>query len=714
MNEEYIIDGTNIICNAERENHLAPLLQLLLILKKKGHNFYCYFDADTRFKFDKEEDKQVYQNLINFGLNEHFIQVANLDADEPLLKQANAIGAKIISTDDFDSFYHLYPWLTEERRVLKVDVIAEKLIVEKLEINDSVNRSSVKIAEEIVNILEREASHLHGVIDKYKKERQFGFIKRNTANKNIFFSKQSVVDKNLDYTIKGNEVSFNIELSKSGSVYYFSAVDVRKQEAKTIEEVIETLTDENKILKTTKDTLQEQTAKAKAVLEKEIEVLKSENQTLFQKAQTYTGTDNQTIINLEKEKEQLKQEILTLNENNKELQETIKGKETEIERLNQQITLLLQEKAAYQADANEMAVIINAQEEKILNLDEDLRNTLQMFEFQDLEEAENLQFQQLKKDYQIVKTALNQKNSKILFLLNNINDLQKQISLNSEEVAKFGNVSTDFSTLLERIQELEKTNATLSEQVQSLSQNKPRKDYTRKSNSENQSDPEDGSAPSSSRPTVLDKKPKPRKIKEILLSELEDWWHNLSEDWQKAFNQAVLSRGEILQMPSEEQLRSIFERKKIDIVGSGILLYGLNQLSFKLKDLSGLKDLKDIVELNLSGHDFKDLNGIQQFQALETLNCTSNQIISLDYIKDLKNLKTLIIRDNNLLELDGVEELEQIEYINALYNQNLRSIAGVEDLPNLQILCVPNYKTRIINQLEKLKKINPNVEVRNI
>ena len=108
MNEEYIIDGTNIICNAEHENNFAPLLQLLLLLKEKGHNFYCYFDADTRYKFDKELDKQVYQNLIKFGLNEHFIQVSNLDADEPLLKQANSTGAKIICRYDFDNYYDTY------------------------------------------------------------------------------------------------------------------------------------------------------------------------------------------------------------------------------------------------------------------------------------------------------------------------------------------------------------------------------------------------------------------------------------------------------------------------------------------------------------------------------------------------------------------------------------------------------------------------------
>ena len=171
MNEEFIIDGTNIICNAGQENNLAPLLQMLLLLKNKGYSFYCYFDADTRYKFDKEVDKQVYQNLIKFGLNEHFIQVTNLDADEPLLQQANTVGAKVISTDDFDGFYNSYPWLADtDSRLFKVDVIAEKLIVEALDINVDVNSDSIQLATELVNILEKEADNLHGTIDKYKKE----------------------------------------------------------------------------------------------------------------------------------------------------------------------------------------------------------------------------------------------------------------------------------------------------------------------------------------------------------------------------------------------------------------------------------------------------------------------------------------------------------------------------------------------------------------
>jgi len=728
MNEEYIIDGTSIICNAETEHTLAPLLQLLIVLKNQKNDFYCYFDADTRYKFEKEIDKQVYQNLIKFGLDQHFIQVSNLDADLPLLEQADAVGAKIISCDRFEDFYDKFQWLVEHRneRILPMEVIAEKLIVEPLTINIEAERDVVALAVEIVQIIEKEAGNLSGTIDKYKKERQFGFIKRANVGKNLFFSKKSVTDKSLDYTVQGTEVNFKIDMGRSGSIYYFCASDVRLKELATPEQTIDILASENKTLKATKDEIQTQTAEAKAKLERELVSLQAKykdleqlNGELQKEVTTYKGSDNQTIKKLEQQKINLLSEMKELGVKNQELQDIIYQKglkiaalETEIAELTKEKELIIITKQEKEEESNELAMVVDVQEEKIKDLDEDLRNTLQMFEFQDLDDAQSVQHEQLQKDYQVAVNSLRRKNSKIIFLTNNVSDLRRQLSMNTDEIK---GESVNIESLLERINELEKANTTLSEEVKNISKTPtPRTRAKVDESEEYHSDSEQISAPSSSRPSKLKNKPKQRDVKEIPRSELLDWWHNLNEYWQKAFNQGVLSRGEILSVPSDEQLRSIFERKKIDIVGSGILLYGLNQLSFKLEELSGLKDLKHVTELNLSGHNFSDMEGVNQLPNLELLNCTSNRITTLRHVRKLDKLKTLIIRDNDLVNLDGVEDLEDLEYLNALYNQKLRSIGGVEDLENLQVLCVPNYKTKIIREINKLKKVNPEVEIKNV
>lgn len=721
MSEEYIIDGTSIIKKAEKERTLTPLLQLLLTLKQQGNNFYCYFDADTRYQFERDIDKHIYQNIIKFGIDEHFVQVSNLDADLPLLEQAAVTESTIISCDSFESFYENYPWLSNSKRIVKAEVIAEQLIIEPLSINVEVERNLVKLTSELIQILEKDAGRLEGTIHKYKKDRQFGFIKRTHTDKNLFFSKNSVSDKKLDFTVIGTEVTFKIGIGNSGSIYYFCAAEIREKEAIAPEKAVEQLADENKILKATKDKIQEQTAEVKAELENQIQSiqeqhaqLEQENQALADELKIYKGSNNETIKRLEAQKTTLQADVDILKDESLKKNGLIEELRQEIEALKKERTIIIASKKEKEAESNELAVVVNVQKEKLQDLDDDLKNTLQMFEFQDLDEAQSVQYQQLIKDYQIAMNALKRKNAKIVFLTNNVNDLRRQIILNHRQTGgQDPTENANIDELLARIQELERVNA-------ELSIKRTRKPSTSRRNTntniieENQSDSPYNEGPSSSRPSQLNESPKPREIKIIPYQELFDWWHNLNQDWQKAFNQGVLSRGEILQIPSEEQLRSIFERKKIDIVGSGILLYGLNQLSFKLKDISGLRDLKQVTELNLSGHDLTNMDGIDILPHLEFLNCTSNRISSLRSIKKLENLKTLIIRDNDLVNLDGAEEMEELEYLNALYNQKLRSIAGVEDLENLQVLCVPNYKTRIIKQLEKLKKANPTVEIKNV
>ncbi len=731
MNEEYIIDGTSIICNAEKEKTLAPLLQLLFILKNRGDNFYCYFDADTRYKFEKDIDKQLYQNIIKFGLEEYFIQVSSLDADLSILEQAQHLGAKVISCDNFESYTQRFPWLIEQKqqRLIPLEVIAQQLIAETILIDTQVERDVIKITTTLIHTLEKEAGRLNGLVNKYKKERQFGFIKRDKVGKNIFFSKKSVTDSDLNFTIIDTPVSFNIEIGQSGNIYYFGAANVRQQETHSTENIVDQLKNDNKILQATKTKIQEQTAKANALIQQQLidiqaknKILEENNQILQEQIDVYRGSNNQTIQRLQKRKDELKTAFDQSKIEQQDLLNTIQKKDKEIKELKAQLTALSKErdlvivaKQKQENTSNELALVVDVQQQKIQNLDQDLRSTLQMFEFQDLDSAENAQFQQLKKDYDIAVKALRLKNSKIVFLTNNINDLRRQLSLNTEQ--KTGKLPTDFNQLIERIQELERNNASLSEKIKTISTKKTtqrKRLKTKEKQESNHSDSELTAIPSSSRPTKLDHQPIPKIIEEIPINELRDWWYNLNEDWQKAFNQGVLSRGEMVLIPSEEQLRSIFERKKIDIVGSGILLYGLNQLSFKLTELSGLKDLKQITELNLSGHDFTDIENLETFPHLELLNCTSNRISTLRNIKRLKNLKTLIIRDNDLINFDGIEDMEELEYINALYNQKLRSIAGVEDLENLQVLCVPNYKTKIIRELKKLQKVNPTIEVRNV
>jgi Leucine-rich repeat (LRR) protein len=130
--------------------------------------------------------------------------------------------------------------------------------------------------------------------------------------------------------------------------------------------------------------------------------------------------------------------------------------------------------------------------------------------------------------------------------------------------------------------------------------------------------------------------------------------------------------------------------------------------------LSGLNELSQMEELNISGHDLKDLAGIEHLENLSFLNCTSNQTATMEQIQNLQGLKTLIIQDNDLLTLQGIEHLHQLEYFNCLYNGRLTTIEKIKTVPKLQVFKVDSYKTVIRLELEELEKSNPKLEVHNV
>lgn len=725
MNHEFVIDGTDIICNINQERLLAPLLQLLISLHERGHVFYCYFDADTRYKFERDLDKQLYQSIIKFGLTNYFNQISGGDADKLILKQATDINAKVVSTDNYRAYYDDYQWLLDEKstRLIRPDVIADTFIVDKLDIKTPLNNDVTALAKELINRLEAERENLEGTIDKYKKERQFGFIKRRLGDKKLFFHKRKVTDKKLDYTILGSPVTFALDIDKSGGIYYFCAVDIKQKTAENKELVLNRLSKKNKELAVSKEFLQKQSLDLREAFEKQIDDLVRkndnlllENQELKKELNLHTSSKSTQVEKVKAERDHALAEVDHLGKEISQLNEIIQHKDQEIEDLKKEIeALLAQKKAALEAleekqeESNELAIALDFQEEKIQSLDNDLRSAIKLMQIQKLGENEMTMYQQLKQDYEVLLGSLQQKNNQISFLTNNLSDLQQQV----ETLGTKPEQSIDIEDLVAKVNELEQVNLQLSEQLEKIEKGQPAPKQESESN-QSHFMAMNSIIQLSKEATTRKRKPPKNPEKEATLQELEIWWYNLEDQWKIAFNQAILQKGETTFTPDEANLRSLFNRKKFDIVGSGILLFGLNQLSFKLTNLSGLKELTQIVELNLSGHDLTNLKGIEHFKQLEFLNCTSNKIRNFNELKYLTSLKTLIIQDNELQSLRHIEALNQLEYINCLYNHSIKSIGKVKLIDALQTICVENYKTIIRLELEDLKELRPALEIRNV
>jgi hypothetical protein len=202
----------------------------------------------------------------------------------------------------------------------------------------------------------------------------------------------------------------------------------------------------------------------------------------------------------------------------------------------------------------------------------------------------------------------------------------------------------------------------------------------------------------------LEKRKRPKKLADISKEELENRWWELSDEWKRAFQHAFLRNGETVFLPMEKDLRALFSTEKLEIVGNGILLFGLEQLSFKLTDLSGLQYFTNLKELNLAGNNLKNLNGITSLKHLELLNFTANKITTLRGIRHLKSLKYLFLRDNNLKNLSEIQHLKQLEILDCMNNNRLNSIGRLSETQSLQELYIYDFKGKIKGEIEGLEK----------
>lgn len=720
MKQEFVIDGTDIISKHTEEHLLAPLLQLLLHLHNEKISFYCYFDADTRYKFKRDLDKQIYQSIIKFGLNDYFNQATGGDADRLILKQAAEINATVISSNRFEHLIEDFGWIQQANRIVRPQITTERLIIQDLNINMAIETDVSFLAVQLINSLELERNNLNGTIDRYKTDRDFGFIRRSIGNKNLFFHKDSIVDSGLAYTQKGTPVSFKIDMDNAGGIHYFCAIDI-KENTVTEAETVKQLAQEREQLSASKDFLQQQALDLKNNFEKKLHAvlqknqqLQIENTDLRNQIGLFTDNKEEVLQRIETQRQTFDNKLADLQQIITQKEATISELKREIDRLNAQKQAALEALDRKVAESNSQAVTIDFQQEKISNLDEDLKAALRLVQMPQLKQSEALKFEELKEEYNILLNSVAQKNSQITFLNNNLQDLQTQLESSATIITK----GDQIDQLIEKVKDLEVSNQLLKTQIQELEIAVPKANGTAPEQKKITTP-----APKKEAAAVVTlsdeaKQHRTERPKEIIVeatrTELENWWHGLENQWKIAFNQSVLNRGEDTSTPDEDQLRSLFRRKKIDIVGNGILFFGLNQLSIKLSNLSGLKELSQIEDLNISGHDLTDLQGIEHFENLEFLNCTSNSITTIEHIVHLKKLSALNLQDNSLANLQNVENLVNLTYLNCLYNSTLKSIANVQLLPNLSTFKVDNYKTVIRLELEALIKERPDLYIGNV
>jgi len=152
----YLVDGLNV-CNWQKTPSLAPLLTLLIELKRQGHAFLCIFDANTRFVLEELGERDKYEQLIQKYdcLGE---VPGGTRADDFLLFRAHKMGEAIISNDQYrePKYRDRYKWLRSvSPRLCKGIVLGEFLSLPELDIHARVRDSLPSIIKEFEELFGR-------------------------------------------------------------------------------------------------------------------------------------------------------------------------------------------------------------------------------------------------------------------------------------------------------------------------------------------------------------------------------------------------------------------------------------------------------------------------------------------------------------------------------------------------------------------------------
>ncbi len=126
-----------------------------------------------------------------------------------------------------------------------------------------------------------------------------------------------------------------------------------------------------------------------------------------------------------------------------------------------------------------------------------------------------------------------------------------------------------------------------------------------------------------------------------------------------------------------------------------------------LSDITGLAELVNLLELDLSVNYFTNLKHTNFPPSLQILNLRDNRLCSITGLEGLTNLTELDLGHNLLQSLTGLGSLIKLKKLDLSYN-NLESIEDLYGLTNLTLLILSfnNLRSFKMRSLVKLKKLD--------
>lgn len=177
------------------------------------------------------------------------------------------------------------------------------------------------------------------------------------------------------------------------------------------------------------------------------------------------------------------------------------------------------------------------------------------------------------------------------------------------------------------------------------------------------------------------------------------WWMHLSPAWQMAFNEAILLRGSITDLPDDDALEQLHQQNVLRFAGPTAFYPNMR---FELDDLSGLSELKNVEILVVISHQIKSLAPIGQLTRLRSLFVNNNQITSLEGIEALAgSLEEFYFNVNQVESLLPLQNFIKLHTIYCTANK-ISKLEGIGEQHTVleKFYCLPNEG---LNQREVMR-----------
>ncbi|CAL5985426.1 Conserved_hypothetical protein [Hexamita inflata] len=119
---------------------------------------------------------------------------------------------------------------------------------------------------------------------------------------------------------------------------------------------------------------------------------------------------------------------------------------------------------------------------------------------------------------------------------------------------------------------------------------------------------------------------------------------------------------------------------------SPVLVKKLIVTKSQLKDLSGIQDMNQLIELDLSQNQIENIDQIQYLDKLTLLNMAENQIENLEPLHNLKGLRQLSLQNNQICDVEDLEQLTELAFLDVC-NNYIIDFRSIQNHPNFN-----NYK----------------------